>query len=118
MIQGDVCWHKFKEPDKTRPVLILTRSEAIPRLTSITVAPVTSTLRDLNSQVWLTENDGMLAECAINLDFIQKAVKDALRRRELKEKLRRHKESYEQFPVQPDEFEIEEAQMEEFWKQV
>lgn len=78
MIQGDVCWHKFKEPDKTRPVLILTRSEAIPRLTSITVAPITTTLRNLNSQVWLTPNDGMLEECVINLDFIQTVSKHKL----------------------------------------
>ncbi len=34
------------------------------------------------------------------------------------EKERRHRESYEKFPVQPNEFEIEDKQMEEFWKQV
>ncbi len=32
MIRGDVYWHKFKEPDKTRPVLIVTRDEALPEL--------------------------------------------------------------------------------------
>lgn len=42
MTQGDVYWYTFKEPDKRRPVLILTRSSAIQFLTSPTVAPITA----------------------------------------------------------------------------
>ena len=52
MIRGDVVRHKFKEPDKTRPVLILTRNGAISDLTAITVVPITTTIRDIESQVF------------------------------------------------------------------
>ena len=59
MNRGDVVWHKFKEPDKRRPVLILTRDGAISGLNQVTVVPITSTIRDLPSQVPLTEEDGL-----------------------------------------------------------
>jgi len=71
MNRGDVVWHKFKEPDKTRPVLILTRNEAISELNAITIIPITTTIRVVRSQVILTEDDGMREACAINLDWIQ-----------------------------------------------
>ncbi len=71
MRQGDVCYHTFKAPDKRRPVLILTRSSAIPKLTWITIAPITTTTRDLPTEVWFDESDGMSEICAVNLDNIQ-----------------------------------------------
>lgn len=76
MIQGDVCLYTFKEPDKRRPVLILTRNAAIPNLTSVTVAQITTTIRHLDSFVWLNESDGMRLECAVNLDTIQTLPKE------------------------------------------
>ncbi|MBA3632949.1 MAG: type II toxin-antitoxin system PemK/MazF family toxin [Acidobacteria bacterium] len=78
MIRGDIVWHKFKEPDKTHPVLILTRNGAIAGLNSITVIPTTTTIRDLQSQVVLTEEDEMREVCAINLDGIQTIPKNKL----------------------------------------
>ncbi len=80
MNQGDVCPHTFKTPDKRRPVLILTRNSAIPDLTWVTVAPITTTLRDIPTEVWLDENDGMSRECAVNLDNIQTVQKEKLGR--------------------------------------
>src|SRR6267143_3844852 len=72
MKQGDVYWHTFRAPDKRRPVLILTRSSAIPYLTGITVAQITTTIRGTASEVVLTPGeDGMLAECVANADSIQ-----------------------------------------------
>lgn len=71
MTQGDICYHTFKSPDKRRPVLVLTRNSAIPNLAWITVAPITTTMRDLPTEVWLTEDDGMSEVCAISLDNIQ-----------------------------------------------
>ena len=59
MIRGDVFWHKFKEPDKKRPVLIITRTEAIKELNAVTVIPTTTNIRDIPSQVLLTEEDGL-----------------------------------------------------------
>ena len=71
MNQGDVYWYTFRAPDKQRPVLILTRDSAIPYLTGITIAPITSTIRGIPSEVVLTPFDGLLNDCAANLDNIQ-----------------------------------------------
>ena len=57
MKQGDVCWYTFREPDKRRPVVVLTRNSAIPYLTSLTVAPITSTIRNVPSEVLLTPGE-------------------------------------------------------------
>ena len=71
MNRGEVRWYKFQNPDKKRPVVILTRSSALDFLGEVTVAPVTSTIRDIPSEVLLGREDGMPRECAVNLDHIQ-----------------------------------------------
>jgi mRNA interferase MazF len=72
MKQGDIYWYTFRAPDKRRPVLILTRNSAIPFLTGLTVAPITTTIRNIQSEVLLTpEADGMFENCAVNTDNIQ-----------------------------------------------
>lgn len=58
MMRGDVCYHTFKLPDKRRPVLVLTRDILIPELNAITIAPLTTTIRDHATQVTLDETDG------------------------------------------------------------
>lgn len=50
-----------------RPVLILTRDSAISHLSTATVAPITSTVRDVPSEVILDVGDGMKGRCAVNL---------------------------------------------------
>lgn len=80
MIRGDVCYHSFKEPNKRRPVLILTRTNAIVFLNEVTVAPITTTIRDNETSVWLDESDGMREPCAVNLDHIQTVPKSKLGR--------------------------------------
>ncbi|MGI8468378.1 MAG: type II toxin-antitoxin system PemK/MazF family toxin [Pyrinomonadaceae bacterium] len=79
MRRGDIYRHKFREPDKTRPVLIITRNEAISELNSVTVIPTTSTIRDVKSQVLLTEDDGVSEICVLNVDWIQTVPKTKLR---------------------------------------
>jgi len=71
MRRGEIRWYKFKAPDKKRPALILTRNSIIKYLGEVTVAPVTSTIRNIPSEVFLSENDGMPKDCAINFDHIQ-----------------------------------------------
>jgi mRNA interferase MazF len=71
MKRGEVRWVTFKAPDKRRPVLILTRSSVIPYLTLVTVAPITTTIRNIGSEVLLTQEDGLLTDCVVNLDNIQ-----------------------------------------------
>ena len=71
-------WHKFKEPDKRRPVVILTRNRIIPALANVTVASITTTIRPSPTQVLLTEEDGLHTDCAINLDNINTIPKNKL----------------------------------------
>jgi mRNA interferase MazF len=79
MNQGDVYWHAFRAPDRRRPVLILTRNSIIPFLNSLTVAPITSTIRGIPSEVILTPaEDGVATDCAVNADNIQTIEKSRL----------------------------------------
>jgi len=65
--RGDVRLYRFAPPDKERPVLVLTRDSAIRYLSTVTVAPITSTIRGVPSEVQLDEEDGMKKRCAVNL---------------------------------------------------
>jgi mRNA interferase MazF len=58
---------RFAPPDKQRPVLVLTRDSAIGHLGTVTVAPITSTIRGVPSEVILDVDDGMKGLCAVNL---------------------------------------------------
>ncbi len=71
MNRGEVRWYKFQNPDKKRPIVILTRDSAMEFLGEITVAPITSTIRAIPSEVVLGREDGMPRECAVNLDHLQ-----------------------------------------------
>jgi len=75
MKRGEIRWYKFKAPDKKRPVLILTRDSVLEYLGEVTVAPITSTVRDIPSEVFLNHQDGMTRDCAINFDHIQTVSK-------------------------------------------
>ncbi len=75
MRRGEVRWYKFKNPDKKRPVVILTRDSILEYLGEVTVAPVTSTIREIPSEVFLSTQDGMNKDCAINCDHIQTVSK-------------------------------------------
>jgi mRNA interferase MazF len=65
--RGDVRLYQFARPDKKRPVVVLTRGSAISYLSTVTVAPITSTIRGVPSEVVLNDEDGMKAPCAVNL---------------------------------------------------
>jgi mRNA interferase MazF len=75
MNRGDICWYTFKTPDKKRPVLIMTRESAIAVLNSVTIAPITSTIRSIPTELVLTEEDGLPATCAANFDNLQTVPK-------------------------------------------
>ena len=78
MKRGDIYWYTLKTPDKRRPVLILTRTSAISYLSALTVAPITTTVRDIPSEVFLSREEGLLSDCAANLDNIQTVPKAQL----------------------------------------
>lgn len=67
VIRGDIRLYRFARPDKTRPVVVLTRESAIPYLSTVTIAPITSTIRGVPSEVLLDQEDGLKGRCAVNL---------------------------------------------------
>lgn len=69
--RGEIRWYRFKAPDKQRPVLVLTRDSALEFLGEVTVAPVTSVIRDIPTEVVLTIADGMPRDCVLALDHVQ-----------------------------------------------
>jgi mRNA interferase MazF len=79
--RGDIRFFRFPHPDKQRPVLVLTRDSALGYLARVTVAPVTSTIRGVPSEVALGTDDGLKQPCAVNLHNVMTVPKDGLGRR-------------------------------------
>ena len=71
-------WYRFPRPDKRRPVLLLTRDSIIEYLCEVTVAPISTTIRDIPSEVLLGPVDGMPRACAVNCDHLQTIDKSRL----------------------------------------
>ena len=79
MRRGEIRWCTLRKPEKVRPVVILTRSSAIPLLKSVSVAPLTSTMRGGPSQVLLSpDDDGVEHACVVNLDNMQTIEKSEI----------------------------------------
>jgi len=78
MRRGEIWLLQFEPPDKRRPVLVLSRSEVIPLLRTVMVAPITSTIRGAPSEVVVGVEEGLKQRSAINLDHIQTVEKDRL----------------------------------------
>lgn len=66
--------------DKTRPVLILTRDAVRPFLTRVTIAPITSTIRGLSTEVPVDERNGLDHACVVSCDNITTIHRDDLGR--------------------------------------
>jgi len=79
--RGDIRLYQFGAPDKKRPVVVLTRDSALAYLSSVTVAPITSAIRGVPSEVVLNEEDGMKAPCAVNLHNAVTVGQDRLGKR-------------------------------------
>ena len=75
MKHSEIRWYKFLAPDKKRPVLILTRDSVLKYLGEVTIAPITTTVRDIPSEVFLSTVDGMPHDCAVNCDHLQTVPK-------------------------------------------
>lgn len=81
LARGDVRLVRFAPPNKQRPVVVLTRSSALSFLGRVTVAPITSTIRDIPSEVVLDESDGLRMRCAVSLDNVVTVPRTHLGRR-------------------------------------
>ncbi len=77
--QGEIWWAVLPGPAARRPVLVLTRSPAIPALSNVTVAPLTRRSRGIPAEVELSPSDGVPTSCVVSLENIltvQKTVLD------------------------------------------
>jgi mRNA interferase MazF len=70
MQKGDIWWANLPEPIGRRPVALLSRNEAYKVRNSVTVAEVTSTIRDIPVEERIGKRENMPKECVINLDTI------------------------------------------------
>lgn len=77
--QGEIWWAEAE--DKRRPVLVVTRSEAVPVLRWIVVAPVSRTIRAIPTEVALGADEGLAVECAASFDNLQPVRRSLLTER-------------------------------------
>jgi mRNA interferase MazF len=67
--QGDIWWAEAE--DKRRPVLVVTRSEVVPVLSWILVAPITRTIRGIPTEIALDQEHGLDVSCVASFDNLQ-----------------------------------------------
>lgn len=67
--QGEIWWAEAE--DKRRPVLVVTRSEAVPVLNRIIVAPITRTIRQIPTEILLGRAQGLDSDCVATFDNLQ-----------------------------------------------
>ncbi len=79
MRRGEVWWAELPAPSGRRPVLLLSRDEAYAIRSQITVAPVSTRIRNIPAEVLLGPQDGMPRASAVNLDSIATIAKASLR---------------------------------------
>ena len=79
--QGEIWWANLPAPAGRRPVLVLTRTDAVGHMTNVTVAPLTRTIRGIDSEVMLSPDHGLPSVCAVSLDNIMTIRKAMLDRR-------------------------------------
>ena len=78
--RGEIWWGEIEDVGR-RPFLVMSRSSAIPVLTSVLAAPVTRTVRQIPTEVLLGPEDGLPTECAVSLDNLRVVPKAFLTER-------------------------------------
>ena len=68
--RGEIWLYRFGAPDKRRPVLVLSRPEALEVMQTALVSGITTTIRGLPTEVSLGAEHGMKAPCVVNLDHV------------------------------------------------
>ncbi|MBA7580727.1 putative endoribonuclease MazF2 [subsurface metagenome] len=81
MRRGEIWWAELEPPAGRRPVVLLSRDEAYNVRSLVIVAPVTTRIRHIPSEVPLGIDDGMPQDCVANLDTITTIPKDCLQNR-------------------------------------
>jgi mRNA interferase MazF len=78
LTRGEIWLYTFRAPDKRRPVVVLTRADVIDLLRDVMVAPVSSTIHGLPSEVVIGTEAGLKRPSAVNLDRVQTIEKARL----------------------------------------
>ena len=81
MRRGEIWWAELEPPAGRRPVVLLSRNEAYSVRKLVVIAPVTTRIRHIPSEVYLGTDDGMPQDCVANLDTITTIPKDCLQNR-------------------------------------
>jgi len=81
MRRGEVWWAELEPPAGRRPVVLLSRNEAYLVRELVTVAPVTTRMRHIPTEVPLGTDDGLPRPCVVNLDTITTIAKGSLQER-------------------------------------
>lgn len=81
MKRGEVWWAELDPPTGRRPVILLSRDEAYAIRALVIVAPVTTRIRGIPSEVSLGPEDGLPKACVVNLDTISTIAKASLSER-------------------------------------
>lgn len=78
MQRGEIWWARLPEPIGKRPVVLLSRDEAYSVRNAVTVAEITSTIRNIPVEVSLGLEDDLPKKCVVNLDTIITIRKELL----------------------------------------
>ena len=81
MRRGEIWWAELPQPARRRPVLLLSRNEAYMVRELVTVAPISTRIRRIPSEVRLGLEDSLPQPCVVNLDTITTIAKGKLRER-------------------------------------
>lgn len=76
MRRGEIYWADLGPPAGRRPVLLLSRSVAIPVLSAAVIAPISRTIREIASEVRLGVKEGLPEDCAASCDNLLTVPKD------------------------------------------
>ena len=81
MTRGEIWWAELAGDAGFRPVVVISRSEALDRRRNVTIAEVTRVVRSLPCEVPLSTSEGMPIDCVINADNLHTIPQDRLRQR-------------------------------------
>lgn len=81
MRRGEVWWAELPAPAGKRPVVLVSRNEAYAVRDLVTVAPVTTRIRRIPTEVALGPGEGLSKRCVANLDVVTTIPKQALTQR-------------------------------------
>lgn len=78
--RGEIWMLRFARPDKRRPVLVVSRQVALDHLDTAVVAPVTTTIRGLRSEVRVGPAEGLKKDSVVNIDHLFTVRQSQLKR--------------------------------------